>query len=156
MIVWTLTGLWHGAAWNFIFWGVYFAIILIVEKIFFLDILEKLPKLCRHIYALFAIVIGWVIFYSTSLTQIIVLLKNMFDLTSLMSFTDLKNLRIIYLWPYLLVALFASTPIFKNVKEKLEKSRLSFIIDIILALLLGWCILLLVNDSYNPFIYYRF
>lgn len=156
LIVWSLTGLWHGAAWNFILWGIYFAIILIAEKLFLLQVLKKMPRWIQHIYALVFIVVGWVIFNSTSINQIIVMIKNMFIPTSLMSFAELKNLRIFYLWPYVVTGFIASTPIFNQLKSKLEAKKLGGLIDVFAILVLFWCIVLLMNDSYNPFIYYRF
>lgn len=156
LIVWSLTGLWHGAAWNFILWGIYFAIILIAEKLFLLQVLKKMPKWIQHIYALIFIVVGWVIFNSISINQIIVMIKNMFIPTSLMSFGELKNLRIFYLWPYVITGFIASTPILNQFKNKLEAKKLGVLIDVFAILVLLWCIVLLMNDSYNPFIYYRF
>ena len=70
MIVWTLTGIWHGASWNFAIWGIYFGIILIIEKLFIGQFIEKLPKVFRHIYALFLILLGWLIFFCDDLTLI--------------------------------------------------------------------------------------
>lgn len=156
LVVWALTGLWHGAAWNFILWGIYFAIILIAEKLFLLQVLKKMPKWIQHIYALLFIVVGWVIFNSISINQIIVMIKNMFIPTSLLSFAELKNLRIFYLWPYVVTGFIASTPIFNQLKNKLEEKKLDGVIDVFAILVLLWCIVLLMNDSYNPFIYYRF
>lgn len=157
LIVWSLTGLWHGAAWNFILWGLYFFMILIAEKIFLLHLLEKTPRIFRHLYALILIVIGWVMFNSSSFEQIFVMLKNMFVPANMMSFSALKELRILYLWPYFVAGILCSVPWFNSVKKKLDQSIIGRItLDAVVLLILFWCIVLLVNNSYNPFIYYRF
>lgn len=157
LIVWSLTGLWHGAAWNFILWGLYFFVILITEKIFLLNLLKKTPRIFRHLYALILIVIGWVMFNSSSFEQIFVMLKNMFVPANMMSFSALKELRILYLWPYFAAGILCSIPWFNSVKKKLDQSIIGRItLDAVLLLILFWCIVLLVNNSYNPFIYYRF
>lgn len=78
LIVWGLTGLWHGANWNFIIWGFYYAILLIIEKLVLNKWLDKLPKVVKHIYSLLIIVIGWVIFRTEDLSQIFIIVKNMF------------------------------------------------------------------------------
>ncbi|MBQ1264496.1 MAG: MBOAT family protein [Oscillospiraceae bacterium] len=78
LIVWLLTGLWHGASWNFVLWGLFFAVALIAEKLFLQNLLEKLPRAVRHIYALFCILIGWVIFRSSDLASVGMYLRAMF------------------------------------------------------------------------------
>jgi alginate O-acetyltransferase complex protein AlgI len=157
LIVWLLTGLWHGAAWNFIIWGMYFALILIVEKLFLLKVLKKLPKFVGWIYSMLLIIIGWVIFNSADFYEIVLILKNMFSNFELNSLVYIKNLRILYLWPYMVMAVLLSTPIIKKIGEKLNQTKIGeVIVNIILIIMLYWCILLLVNNSYNPFIYFRF
>ena len=157
LVVWSLTGLWHGAAWNFILWGFYFAIILIAEKMFMLKALNKVPAVVRHVYALLLIVVGWVLFNSSSFEQIAVMLKTMFTPAPLMSLTQLSQLRILYLWPYFCAGVICSVPWFKVVQKKLDQYKAgSILIDLALIVVLFWCIVLLVNNSYNPFIYYRF
>lgn len=156
-IVWMLTGLWHGAAWNFVLWGLYFAVILICEKLFVLKMLDKLPSFVRHIYTMLLVVIGWVIFNSSSITQVMIMLKSMFFDISVVDLTYIKNLRILYLWPYVLLGVISSTPLLKYIFAKLDSKKYGFIvIDLILIAILYVCIVLLVNNSYNPFIYYRF
>ena len=78
LVVWLLTGLWHGASWNFILWGVYYGVILIIEKVFLGKLIEKLPKVLQHIYALFFIIIGWVIFRVEDFSQMGIVLQKMF------------------------------------------------------------------------------
>jgi alginate O-acetyltransferase complex protein AlgI len=128
-----------------------------MEKLFFLKILKKLPKLVGSIYSILLIIIGWVIFNSTDLYEIILILKNMFSNFELNSLVYVKNLRILYLWPYIIMAVLLSTPIIKKIGEKLDQTKIGeIIVNVILIIMLYWCILLLVNNSYNPFIYFRF
>lgn len=156
-VVWSLTGLWHGAAWNFVLWGIYFACILVLEKTCILKLLSKMPKIVQHLYSLLLIIIGWVIFNGGSMAQIGALLKNMFFNFSLIDFSYIKNLRIMYLWPYIAIAIVACTPFFKKLDQKLIRTKTGeWISNAILIFLFYWVIVLLVNDSYNPFIYFRF
>ncbi|MBE6107676.1 MAG: MBOAT family protein [Erysipelotrichaceae bacterium] len=156
-VVWALTGLWHGAAWNFVLWGLYFAVILIIEKTFLLKLFNKMPSFIRHLYSLLLIVFGWVIFNSSSLSQVVVMVKTMLLPKGMMSLAEIKNLRILYLWPYFAIGLIASTPVLSLLQRRLEKSKLgNLIVHGVLLLVLFWCIVLLMNNSYNPFIYYRF
>ena len=156
-IVWALTGLWHGAAWNFILWGLYFAVILILEKTFLLKFLNKMPSFIHHLYSLLLIVFGWVIFNSSSLSQVVVMVKTMLLPRGFMSLAEIKNLRILYLWPYFVMGLVASTPVLSMLQKRLENSKLgNLVVHMVLLLILFWCIVLLMNNSYNPFIYYRF
>ena len=157
LVVWALTGLWHGAAWNFVLWGLYFATILIVEKTVLLKVLNKMPSFVRHLYSLLLIVFGWVIFNSSSLSQVVVMVKTMLLPKGLMSLAEIKNLRVLYLWPYFVMGLIASTPILTQIQKRLERSKLgNLVVHGVLLLILFWCIVLLMNNSYNPFIYYRF
>ena len=157
LVVGALTGLWHGAAWNFVLWGLYFAVILIIEKTFLFKALNKMPSFIRHLYSLLLIVFGWVIFNSSSLSQVVVMVKTMLLPKGLMSLAEIKNLRILYLWPYFAMGFVASTPVLSMLQKRLENSKFgNLIVHGVLLLVLFWCIVLLMNNSYNPFIYYRF
>lgn len=159
LIVWSLTGLWHGAAWNFIIWGIYFAIILLIEKIFLNKILQKLPKVLQWIYAMLLIIIGWVIFRCESIEQIGTYLSNLFTYRQ----TDwlaifLENTKILYYSLYFIPAIICSLPIL-NVfkKEKYNSNRgILLVSNIILLLIFILCITFLTSSTYNPFIYFRF
>ncbi|MEG2847933.1 MAG: MBOAT family O-acyltransferase [Bacilli bacterium] len=156
IIVWTLTGLWHGAAWSFIIWGLYFAIILLLEKLFICHFLNKVPKLFGLLYAIILIIIGWVIFRSNSLNDLIIYLKTMF-VYSPTNIQDLIKLlpQIIPATIYFIPAFIFSFPII-NKKYHLEKSYQNIIFNIILLILFLICIMFLISSSYNPFIYFRF
>jgi len=159
-IVWFLTGFWHGAAWNFIIWGLYFAIFLLLEKKIWGKFLEKRPIL-GHIYTIFIILISFVIFNASSFEEVTLFLKNMFGLNEL----PLISIETIYYFRsymlLLLVGVIASTPIIKNyIKVLKEKKGISKVINglepvyyiIILLLVTAF----LIDASFNPFLYFRF
>ena len=156
IIVWALTGLWHGASWNFIFWGLYYGIILIIEKFLLKDKLSKIPKLCQHIYALILIVIGWVIFLSVDLATLKDLLSSLIGMNGLGKIHVLvstQTLTVRYMIPLVLGIIF-SMPIYPKIKKALHKN--SYILDILLVMLLLLSSWIITVDSYNPFIYFRF
>ncbi|MEF9935033.1 MAG: MBOAT family O-acyltransferase [Clostridium sp.] len=154
LTVWMLTGLWHGAAWNFVFWGLYFGVILIVEKFIIKDILVRLPSSIQHIYALLLVLIGFVIFEIDSLTGIKEYVGAMFINTN---FIDSAGLY--YLTSYgvvILIGCILATPLVKIIAQKIKDSKVNIIIPIVQLALFIVCICYLVNDTYNPFLYFRF
>lgn len=154
-VVWFLTGLWHGANINFVLWGVYYFVLLILEKFLFGKYLEKLPAVMQHIYSLFFIVLGWTIFYFENLGEFAQYFFCMFTPNSIIS-SDAANIILSYL-PLLLIAAAASIPIWKKLYMKLKNKKYIGVAEILLcaaALLL--CTASLVNQSYNPFLYFRF
>ena len=159
-IVWLLTGIWHGASYNFILWGLYYAILLLIEKLFTGKYIEKMPKIFKIIYSLFFIIIGWVIFRIENISDLGPVLKNMFSFTiSDWSALFKSNMLLIPCLPYIIAGIIFSAPIDKWFSEKVDKSNsiiLTLIEDFILGLLFGYSIMLLVSSSYNPFIYFRF
>lgn len=149
-VVWFLTGLWHGASFNFILWGLYFGFILILEKLFLLKILDNLPKLLRHLYVLFLVIVSFVIFDITSFKGIFNYLNAMLNINN--TFVD-KHFYY-YLVPNILLLIFsiiASTPIIKNILDKNIHIRS-------IVLIFGFTIscAFLVDSSFNPFLYFRF
>ena len=150
-IVWALTGLWHGASWNFVLWGVYYACLLILEKLFLLKILNKLPGFLRHIYTMVVVMLGWALFYFEDMTALFTFLGRLFTPAAT------TNLQLIlgYL-PLLLVASVAATPLVKNAVSKRETPMVHYgkIVAAAAAMLL--CVAALASQSYNPFIYFRF
>ena len=150
-VVWLLTGLWHGASWNFVLWGGYYALLLIAEKVFLLKLLRKCPRWVGHLYAVFAVMLGWALFYFESLGELAAFLTRLF--TGAASAAS-ANVLLGYL-PILLAAAAASTPLLKKLPLKktagVEALRIAA-----LAVLLLLCVAALVNQSYNPFIYFRF
>jgi alginate O-acetyltransferase complex protein AlgI len=160
-IVWFLTGLWHGASWNFIIWGLLFGVLLVIEKIFLSKFLEKLPNVIKRLYVLFVVMISFIIFDSTSMQQAI---HNILGLFGINGDVLINKETIYYLSNYLgilVIAIIGSTPILKNIIEKLkEKSKMRKVINllepivIIILLLLSTAYIL--DNSYNPFLYFRF
>lgn len=159
-IVWTLTGLWHGASWNFILWGVYFGIILLFEKLILNKILEKAPSIIRHIYALFFIIIGWSIFYFTDIKQLVTFLKIILGLSSnqLIDFKFQNTLMENIYW--LIIALVLCCPVYFWVQKQLKtyfNKQFSDAVNLLLNLVFFIIsVSLLVGSTYNPFIYFRF
>ena len=151
LIVWMLTGLWHGASWNFIIWGLYFGILLIIEKLFMSKVLEKLPKVLRHVYALFFILIGWLIFFSDDMSLLTKYIPKIFANTNIID-TEfifyIKNYMI-----FLVSGIVLSVPLIEKIKETKITKALTVVIYIFLFIL---CICQLSGDSYNPFLYFRF
>lgn len=159
-IVWLLTGIWHGASYNFILWGLYYAILLLIEKMVTGKYIEKLPKVLKILYSLFFITLGWVIFRVENINDLILVIKKMFSFNNT-SFVTLfnNNAMLISTVPYIILGIFLSLPIDKCFKEKVDKSNsviLTLIEDLILGVLFGISIMFLVSNSYNPFIYFRF
>lgn len=157
-IVWMLTGFWHGASWNFLLWGIYFGVILIFEKLFLLKVLEKMPKIVQHIYALALIVFGWVIFYFSDdvggFKALAEFVPTLFS-GALVSRDALANV-LSYL-PSLIIGCVTTTPIIRNLYDKL-KDKKGFIVfeTIAVAIILVLCTASLVNNAYNPFLYFKF
>ena len=159
-IVWLLTGIWHGASYNFILWGLYYAILLLIEKLFTGKYIEKLPKVLKILYSLFFITVGWVIFRVENINDLILVIKKMFSFNNT-SFITLfnNNATLISTIPYIILGIFLSLPIDKWFKTKVDKSNgivLTLIEDLILGVLFGISVMFLVSNSYNPFIYFRF
>lgn len=157
VIVWMLTGIWHGASWNFLFWGLYFGAFLIVEKLFLLKILEKLPIVLRRVYTLFLVLIAWVIFSFEEMNTIIEYIKRLLGIGG--SLFDDTTIYLFYTNIILfIISTIASTDIpkrlYDNIKLKWNKSYI--VEDIALIVLLIMSIAYLVDMTYNPFLYFRF
>lgn len=168
-VVWLLTGLWHGAGWNFIIWGLYYFLLLLVEKLFLNKLFDKIPAIFSRIYLWAAVIIGWVFFYHTDLSQAVRFLGIMFGVNAVsVSGPEVS----IYFWNnavFLIIAFIASTPALKWVYEKV-KSRCEtpgangkglVAIDTFVKPAFNICVLVLsiiflVGQSYNPFLYFRF
>ncbi len=157
LVVWMLTGLWHGAAWNFILWGTFFGILLIIEKLFLGDILKKLPKVISRIYVLLIVMISFIMFNGDSSTQIF---ENIGGLVGTGEIPLVSKESIYYLKSYLvviLVGVVGSTPIIKNIVNNIKmKKIINFIEPIFLLSVLLICTSYIVDGSFNPFLYFRF
>lgn len=156
LIVWLLTGFWHGADFNFILWGLYFGLLLIIEKFILNKLLKKLPSLLLHIYSLLFIILGWVLFYFTDLTKMWGFIKSLFSFTGPAVGQEASVYILSYL-PLLLTAAIASTPLFANIYKKIKNKKYIWIPETIFCfLVLVLSTAALVNESYNPFLYFRF
>ena len=157
MVVWLLTGLWHGAAWNFIIWGLYFGILLIIEKVFLGKIIEKMPKIFAHIYVLVLVMISFIIFNGESTTQI---LTNIGGLVGIGNVPLVSPESIYYLKSYLcviVIGIIGATPLFKNIFTSKKMERVTNILEpMYLVLLLLISTSYIVDGSFNPFLYFRF
>ena len=157
-VVWLLTGFWHGASWNFLIWGVYFGILLIIEKVFLLKRLEKLPAAVSRVYALFFIALGWLIFYFTDLSSGLKCLGALFGIgaTSFATSTDLYDL-LRYL-PVFAVCAVASTPVPKKLFERLREKYAAVRCFVPVLMLAVFCVAVayIVSSTFSPFLYYIF
>ncbi len=156
-VVWFLTGLWHGSSWNFIIWGLYYGVILIIEKKLFLNLKFSLSKIIKHIYLLIVVMFGWVVFRTDSIaeakTYIFALLGG-FGNSKLNLFYDLS---IVSLFPFIVLGIVGSTPLIKKLFDKINQYIIgSILYDVFLLIVFLGCLLFLINDSFNPFIYFRF
>lgn len=158
ILVWLLTGLWHGAAWNFIIWGIYYGLLLLFEKLFFDRILKKLPTIINWLYTFIIVMIGWMIFRSNSLNELLLFIKTMFVYKQTDWLTILAdNLSTFNALMFVLPAFILSFPILKKIKEKYSGKTIYIILtNILLLMLFIMCIVYLTSSSYNPFIYFRF
>lgn len=158
LIVWTLTGFWHGAGWNFIMWGLYYFAILLIEKLFLLQVLDKLPKLLRHVYSLLLIVVGWVIFACDDVSMLLPYLGSMFGANGALGGQDMYWLTTKAI--LLMVCAIASTQLPKKLFEKATgamNEKTAFILKAVpTAAVLILSMAFLISDSYNPFLYFRF
>ena len=154
LIVWMLTGLWHGASWNFVLWGLYYALFLIVEKLFLLKALEHATSVFRRIYTMLVVMIGWALFYFEDIGSLGQFLPRLFSLEA--SAVSGLNLISAYL-PLLITACIACTPVVRDVLVRAgDKSWVRWLRILVSAAALLLCIAALASESYNPFIYFRF
>ncbi|CDA60064.1 mBOAT family protein [Clostridium sp. CAG:524] len=160
LIVWLLTGLWHGSEWTFVIWGMFIGILLVIEKLLLNKYIEKLPSIVRRIYTLFIIMISFIIFSGSNINE------SFNNIVGLFNFSNpfINKFTIHYLKDYglvLIIAIFLSTPILKNTIIKLKENKkinnIINILDIIVLLILLIIVTsYLIDSSYNPFLYFRF
>ena len=151
LIVWMLTGLWHGASWNFVLWGLYYGLLLILEKLFLSKILERLSGVLKHIYSLFLILLGWMIFAQTDMSRLGVYLKAMFGVG-----VELVNSDFWYFLSCNGVLLVILVLCSMNVWKRIPQKMLGVCKPVLMVLFMALSFAFLVGDSYNPFLYFRF
>ena len=156
LIVWGLTGLWHGASWSFALWGLYFAVLLIVEKLVLTRILNRLPAFFRHIYALFFILLGWVLFRTEDFSQLAALLRTLFTGGAAVTAEPFVFVLRQYGIELLLGALLC-TPLGKTALQTLDRTRFGRVVKYVLLLaIFALALLALVRSGVNAFIYAQF
>ncbi|MDM8129309.1 MBOAT family O-acyltransferase, partial [Paraclostridium benzoelyticum] len=159
-VVWFLTGIWHGASWNFILWGLYFGILVYLEKKILFRVLNKIPKIFSHIYLIVALLVGWTLFYFTDVNRAFEYIKILFGFTN-NEFTN-NELKLVFTnniyW--ILIAIVASTPIYPYLKQYIGQSRIKIfgqVVEVLLnVVIMICCTSMLIASSYNPFLYFRF
>lgn len=156
LIVWFLTGFWHGASFNFILWGLYFGVILIIEKFILKKWLDKAPAFVQHLYSLPLILFGWVIFYFVDLKELGEFAATLFAFSGPVIGESALSTTISYL-PLLVIAGIASTPLMYKIHGKIKNTKVKVLVDTAFCIfILFVCTASLVNQSYNPFLYFRF
>ncbi len=154
LIVWGLTGFWHGASWNFLLWGLYYAVLLIVEKLFLLKLLEKLPAFLGHIYAVFAVLMGWVLFYFVEMQDLGQFITQLY--TPVKTSVQGTNLVLSFL-PMLVICVICALPLGNRLMKKYGDTAFVRYGKLpVAAILILLCVASLASSSYNPFIYFRF
>lgn len=159
LIVWGLTGLWHGASWNFVLWGLYYFFFLCLEKFILKKFFAKIPSPIRWLYSMSVVLVGWMIFYFDDFQTLITAFSVAFGHTG-NAFTDpVSETLVINNIPFILIAAIASTPVLNIVRRLVEKSSpltesiLRIVYNIVMLIL---CVASLVGSTYNPFLYFRF
>lgn len=159
MIVWFLTGLWHGASWNFVVWGLYYGIFLLIEKYLLGRFIAKMPRLLRHVYLIIVVIIGWVFFFSPDLGYAVKYIGCMFGVGAAGFVTRNAVYYLLTNLILILICSIGSTPyvhqLFKTVIFKTKRKRIWSAV-IVYAILFLTVIAYLVSATYNPFLYFRF
>ena len=161
LIVWLLTGIWHGANWTFLIWGLLFGIILIIEKIFLNKFMEKLPSFIRRIYVLFIVMILFIIFNADNMQVALTNIKGLFGMNGEVFINDYTLHYLKSYLPVLIIALFGATPFIKILIDKLRKNKyvnniINILEPILIVMILFVVTSYLIDNSYNPFLYFRF
>ena len=153
--VWMLTGFWHGAAWNFILWGLLFAVLLLIEKL--VPAIQKLPDVVKHLYVMLLIVLSFVLFNGESLSQV------GSDFAGLFGFAGIPGVTaetLYYLRSYALlfcVGIIGATPVVKNAATRIGNTRIGSVLEVLMMIgILLVCTAYLVDGSFSPFLYFRF
>ncbi len=154
IIVWLLTGIWHGAGWNFLLWGLYYAVFMLGERLFWGKSLEKFPVVLRHVYTMVVVLIGWALFAVENMAHLGRYLASCFGGAPLLDAATLYNL-VSYL-PMLVILCVAATPLSRNLWQRLGERTQDMLTPILVLAAMVLCTASLVDASYNPFLYFRF
>ena len=161
LIVWLLTGIWHGANWTFLIWGLLFGVILIIEKLWLNKLMEKLPSFIRRIYVLFIVMMLFIIFNSDNMSVALTNIKGLFGMNGEAFVNDYTLHYLKSYLPVLIIALLGSTPFIKILIDKLRKNKyvnniINILEPILIVVILVVVTSYLIDNSYNPFLYFRF
>ena len=156
LVVWAATGIWHGANWTFLFWGLYFFVLLMVEKFLLLKPLEKAPALVGHVYTMFFVMVSWAIFAIEDLGHLAGYLKVMFGLGGVPLANGAFGYYLTGFLPILFVAALASTPLGTSLYRRLGTRAQQIVCTVLVAAGLVVCTAYLVAGTYNPFLYFNF
>ena len=165
LIVWLLTGFWHGASWNYLLWGLYYFVFLMIERVFLGDILKKLPKFIGWIYSMAVVLVGWVFFYFEDAVKLKYALSIMFGVVKHGVFDPIEKTIVINFLPFIIIGVIACLPVSRLVKDVLDKlseknKAAGVFTDIATAVFVACNMFIstaaLVGSSYNPFLYFRF
>ena len=156
LIVWSLTGMWHGAAWNFIAWGAFYGILLIAEKYLLKNILEKIPAFFKHIGTMIVVMLGWVFFSSESLSIAFSFIGSMMGLNK-NGFTDSQSAYYLSSYGFAIVAMaLSSFGFFDSMPKLVSRKYYRYLAVAGYTVVLVLCIAYLISETYNPFLYFRF
>ena len=155
MVVWLLTGLWHGAAWNFVLWGMFYGVLLIFEKYVLGDLLPRIPTPVRWLTTMVLVLCGWVLFSAPDLTGALLYLKAMFGGAA--GWTDGNGAYLLSTnLAVLLAGAFCATPVYRKVLDHVDPKWVSRAKVVAYPLLFALCVVFMVSETYNPFLYFRF
>ena len=156
LVVWAATGIWHGASWNYLLWGLYFFVLLMLEKFFLLKALDRAPALVGHIYTMFFVLVSWAIFAIEDFSHLTAYLKVMFGFGGVPLVNANLGYYLTSYLPILGVAALASTPLGVSIYRKLPRLAAQAVCVVLVLGGLVLCTAYLVDGTYNPFLYFRF
>ncbi len=155
IVVWLLTGLWHGAAWNFVLWGMFYGVLLIFEKYVLGDLLPRIPTPVRWLTTMVLVMCGWVLFSAPDLTGALLYFKAMFGGAA--GFTDGNGAYLLSTnLAVLVLGAFCATPAYRHILERVDPKWVSRAKFVAYPLLFALCVVFMVSETYNPFLYFRF
>ena len=155
MVVWLLTGFWHGAAWNFVLWGIYYGILLILEKYILDNLVKRIPKILRWLVTMICVMVGWVLFSAPSIGEAFRYIGVMFGRAS--AFADSTGSFLLTTnFALLLIGFACALPVYSFLLGLMSPKKRSRVILALTPLLFVLCIVFMISETYNPFLYFRF